>query len=136
MSPQFIEQIVQMLKRHSLAHFEFEQAGACLRLTLGGVSQTLEGASDIPRSALETQDVVLAPGMGILRLSHPQRDEPYIALGAHVEKGQVLAFLQNGVVLDEITAGRAGRVAAVLAAEGDLVGYAQPLFELQCVGAG
>jgi len=133
MSPQFIEQIVQLLKRHSLETFEFEQAGACLRLALGGVSPASASASaSTPVSPnLAAHGIVSAPGMGILRLSHPQRDEPFITAGANVEKGQVMAFLQNGVVLDEVTADRAGRVTSVLAAEGDLIGYGQPLFELQ-----
>lgn len=131
MSPQFIEQIVQLLKRHSLETFEFEQAGACLRLTLGGVSPASASASTPVSPNLEAREIVSAPGMGVLRLSHPQRDEPFIAPGANVEKGQVMAFLQNGVVLDEVTADRAGRVTSVLAAEGDLIGYGQPLFELQ-----
>ncbi|MFJ2363464.1 acetyl-CoA carboxylase biotin carboxyl carrier protein [Pseudomonas sp. NPDC087697] len=129
MSPQFIEQIVQLLKLHSLETFEFEQAGACLRLTLGGVSPASASTPVSPN--LEACGIVSAPGMGILRLRHPQRDDPFIAPGANVEKGQVIAFLQNGVLLDEVTADRAGRVICVLAEDGDLIGYGQPLFELQ-----
>jgi acetyl-CoA carboxylase biotin carboxyl carrier protein len=116
-----------------LETFEFEQAGACLRLTLGDISPApaSASASTMVSPNQETHGVVPAPGMGILRLSHPQRDEPFIAPGANVEKGQVMAFLRNGILLDEVTADRAGRVISVLAEEGDLIGYGQPLFELQ-----
>ncbi|NBA94872.1 acetyl-CoA carboxylase biotin carboxyl carrier protein subunit [Pseudomonas sp. R5(2019)] len=126
MTPDFIEQVVQMLNKRALRAFEFEQAGACLRLMPGGQALTAPVAL-----AVAPPPTLNATGLGHLRLTHPQRREPCVTAGTSVTAGQVLAFLQTGTLLQPVLAEQAGVIARVLASEGELIGFAQPLFELE-----
>lgn len=126
MSPEFIEQLIFMLQKHGLNALEFEQAGCLLSLKLDGSSLV------DPQPAKEaTRTFIGSPGMGVLRLAHPQRDEPFVALGAEVKEGQIVAFLQNDEVLGAIKADCSGVLVAALAQEGQVVGFSQPLFEMR-----
>lgn len=129
MSPDFIEQVIKLVKQHSLCAFEFEQASACLRISFYGRGSGLPEPQEAPASA-QAINYLTSPAMGVLRLKHPQHDEVFCALGSEVEEGQVVAFLQNGALLEEIKASSTGVLFAALAEDGDVVGYAQNLFEV------
>lgn len=130
MSPEFIEQVIKLVKQRSLCAFEFEQAGACLRIVLDGRDSGLQEspAAVAPARAITC---LTSPAMGVLRLKHPQRDEVFCPLGSEVKEGQIVAFLQNDEVLEEVKASGAGVLLAALAEDGDVVGYGQNLFEVR-----
>lgn len=131
MSPEFIEEVVMLLQTRSLKFFEFEQAGACLSLKIDGKGKAVSPATHVERVTEEASKLISSPSMGVLRLTHPQRDKPFVALGSEIKEGQIIAFLQNDDLLDEIRANRSGVLAATVAEEGQVVGFAQPLFELR-----
>jgi len=74
--------------------------------------------------------IVPAPTVGIVRHGHPLRDVPLAPIGARVECGQSLVLLQIGHLLVPVPAPRDGAVTALLANDGDAVGYGDPLIEL------
>lgn len=132
MTPDFIEQVVQMLNKRSLRAFEFEQAGASLRVMPGGQALALpEVLGPKPEPTTASAATLNATGLGHLRLTHPQRSEPCVTTGATVAAGQVLAFLQTGRLLQPVLAEQTVVIGRVLAGEGELIGFAQPLFELR-----
>ncbi|MNF90147.1 acetyl-CoA carboxylase biotin carboxyl carrier protein subunit [compost metagenome] len=69
--------------------------------------------------------------MGILRLTHPQREESFVKMGSEIKEGQIVAFLQNDDLLEEVKANCSGVLVAAVAQEGQVIGFAQPLFELR-----
>jgi len=130
MSPEFIEKVVFLLQKHSLKAFEFEQAGAFLSLKLD--AQTNVGSIVHPQPVeVEPGKFIHSPAMGVLRLTHPQREESFVKLGSEIKEGQIIAFLQNDELLEEIKANCSGVLVAAVAQEGQVVGFAQPIFEIR-----
>ncbi|GAB4586322.1 acetyl-CoA carboxylase biotin carboxyl carrier protein [Nocardia sp. IFM 10818] len=57
--------------------------------------------------------------------------EPFVAPGDYVEEGQVVAIVEAMKLMNRITAPGAGRVVAILPADGDVVEYGQRLILLE-----
>jgi acetyl-CoA carboxylase biotin carboxyl carrier protein len=76
------------------------------------------------------EDVVASPGFGLFLHAHPLRDTPLVRLGDRVTAGQALGLLKIGALLLPIRAPRRAVVEAVLATEGSLVGFGDPLVAL------
>jgi acetyl-CoA carboxylase biotin carboxyl carrier protein len=131
MSPEFIEKVVILLQKHSLRAFEFEQAGACLNLKFDAKANATSAASHIERIEEEPCNIIFSPSMGVLRLTHPQREESFVKVGSEIKEGQIVAFLQNDELLEEVKANCSGVLVAAVAQEGQVIGFAQPLFELR-----
>jgi biotin carboxyl carrier protein len=104
---------------NELGHHDFRQAvieSADWRLVI----ERLPGLP--PPPTVMPPVLVVAPVAGTF--------ESALAVGASVAEGQTLAIIR---VLDNenaIASPRRGRVVEICAQEGDLVGYAQPLFRL------
>lgn len=137
MSPEFIEQLVGLLKGSSIMEFEYEQGSSCVRLRLDqdvdqwGGNQAASGYEALPHVPNVMKKNIVASDIGVLRLTHPQHDKPFIVPGAPVLQGQVVAFLQVGEILREITSTVSGILGQSLAKDGDLIGYGQAVFELE-----
>lgn len=134
MNLQTLESIAALLQRHNLSFIEYEHAGVAVRLEGAARSGHPVAQSVVPVSTPGTQRParhVTAPGFGTLHLTHPQRSQPAVQTGGQVRAGDVVAWLECGPLLQEVTAQHGGTVVAIMAEQGALVGYAQPLFELE-----
>jgi acetyl-CoA carboxylase biotin carboxyl carrier protein len=74
---------------------------------------------------------VISTRVGVVHLSDPRSGTMPAPVGAAVEEGQVLAWIQTLGVHQEVRAPRAGRILEILVAEGDPVEYGQALLVLQ-----
>jgi len=131
MSPEFIEKVVVLLQKHSLRAFEFEQAGACLSLKFDAKANAASPTDHLERVGEEPCKIIHSPSMGVLHLAHPQREESFVKVGSEIKEGQIVAFLQNDDLLEEVKANCSGVLVAAIAQEGQVIGFAQPLFELR-----
>jgi biotin carboxyl carrier protein len=75
-------------------------------------------------------EVVASSGVGHFLHAHPLRAQPLVAPDDAVVAGQPLGLLRVGTLLLQATAPRDAVVARVVAADGALVGYGDPLVEL------
>ncbi|MFD2646094.1 biotin/lipoyl-containing protein [Pseudomonas japonica] len=127
MNGERLQGIAALFRRQGLVELEVEMAGERLALVAG------RGQGDMAPvqtpAALPAALVLRSPGMGLLRLCHPQRAQAEVAAGAVVIPGQVVAWLENDGLLEEIRAVEAGVVGQVLTGDGQRVGYADALFE-------
>ncbi|HEX5741501.1 MAG TPA: acetyl-CoA carboxylase biotin carboxyl carrier protein subunit [Pilimelia sp.] len=80
--------------------------------------------------------LVRAPLVGTFYAAPRPGADPFVAVGDVVEAGQPLAIVEAMKLLNEITAGCAGRVAELLVADGAGVDYDQPLMRLTPVPEG
>lgn len=76
---------------------------------------------------------VCAPSVGTFHRAASPGAAPFAAVGDLVGSGQQLAIVEAMKLMLPVKADRAGRVAAVLKADGDPVEFGDPLFELASV---
>ncbi|MET8360886.1 acetyl-CoA carboxylase biotin carboxyl carrier protein [Micromonospora sp. NPDC005171] len=73
---------------------------------------------------------VRAPIVGTFYRASEPGARPFVAVGDLVRPGQPVAIVEAMKLMNEVTADRAGRVAAILVEDGQPVEYDQPLVEL------
>lgn len=81
----------------------------------------------VAMAARPPEAFALAAGIGRLRLAHPRGGRP-AAEGDAVRRGQVVAWLQAGPLLQPVLAGDDGRLGPPLLAEDALVGHGDRVF--------
>nr|WP_204342089.1 acetyl-CoA carboxylase biotin carboxyl carrier protein [Micromonospora terminaliae] len=74
---------------------------------------------------------VRAPVVGTFYRSPEPGAAPFVAVGDVVRPGQVVGIVEAMKLMNEVTAGQAGRVAEVLVEDGKPVEYDQPLIALE-----
>ena len=132
MNIDMVEQIAELLRRRHLAAIEYEVAGQSISLVAGSArsdKMPLVIAESTTPAVIPAAVRVQAPGMGFIRLCHPQRQGEGVNSGDSVETGQVVAWLEDDGLLIEVRASQPGVVARILVEEGERVGYAQALIE-------
>lgn len=118
-----------LLRAGSVA-LELDLGGTRLRMVPGGCGGGGEGVSADPAPAPPPARGIDSDGPGRLRLADPAGGAPFVTEGATVRDGQLVALLEVGAALLPVHARASGRIAAVLAADGEIVGYGTPLFRL------
>lgn len=73
---------------------------------------------------------VRAPIVGTFYRASEPGARPFVVVGDLVRPGQPVAIVEAMKLMNEVTADRAGRVAAILVEDGQPVEYDQPLVEL------
>jgi len=153
-----IERLLGFMDKHGLEEFEYERDGLRIRLkkasahSQGAVrvfpapeivvpgaspashasasahapSAAREASSDPGRS--EDLHVVKSPIVGTYYASATPGGEPFVAVGAHVESGQVLCIIEAMKLMNEIEADVAGEVVRIFVENGQPVEYGEPLF--------
>jgi len=86
----------------------------------------------VSRSAADPTLVeVRAPVPGIFYRRPAPGHEPFVAVGTPVEAGTTVAIVEVMKLMTHVTAGTAGRIAEVCAADGDLVDEGRALFRIE-----
>lgn len=81
--------------------------------------------------SIQEGTIIRSPLVGIFHASDSQNGEPFVTVGTSVKEGQVLAAIEAMKMLNNVVAGCDGTVTEVLAKDGELVEYAQPLFVIE-----
>lgn len=127
-------EILRVLAGSDVDELELEQGAIRLRVrrTLTSSEPNTEEPSALPRSehAEDASSLVTAPVVGWFRRSATIDGPPLADVGHTVEAGQRLAIIEAVQVVHDVVAERAGVVVEVLVADGEGVGYGQPLFRL------
>jgi acetyl-CoA carboxylase biotin carboxyl carrier protein len=97
---------------------------------------TEAGQTRISFVSAQDRVTVKAPHAGVLLTTHPLRSTSLVRSGDQVKKGQVIALLQAGPLLQSIVAPCTGTVLSMPAPEGALVGYGTTLFVLEAETSG
>ena len=120
-----LRSLAAAMSRSGIARIEIEGPEGRLSLQVSPDAAPVPAVGEPAPAACST---VGAASMGIFRRAHPDGLFTPCGEGASVEAGQILAFLQVDRLLLPVQAAGPGRIVAVLAAEGSLVGYGDPLF--------
>ncbi len=144
-----IRKLIELMEEKGLAELELKNRLGEVRLVRGGArsSQAAEPVVALPAAAPATIQppntatselvgsglAIYSPMVGTFyRAPNPDAD-PYIEVGAVVEKGAVVCIIEAMKMMNEIQAEQRGRVTRILVENAEPVEYEQPLFVLEPV---
>jgi acetyl-CoA carboxylase biotin carboxyl carrier protein len=105
-------------------------AGAGIRAATADATAAETPTADATTADATTPVTIDAPVLGVIRLGPVSPAAPFVSVGASVQAGDVVACLEVLDEVHEVAATHSGVVTEILAADGDLIEYQQPLFAL------
>ena len=75
--------------------------------------------------------VVTAPMVGTFYAAPAPGAKPFVEIGTEVKPGDVLCIIEAMKMMNQIESDKAGRIASILAKNGDPVEFGQPLFVIE-----
>ena len=133
-----VRALAALLDEVNLSEIDYAEGARRVRVArapANGSSATASIPTPVPGHApippAEPAGTVKAPMVGTVYLA-PQPDAaPFIKIGDNVRDGQTLLIIEAMKVMNHIASPRAGRIAAILVADGMPVEYGQPLLVLE-----
>ena len=139
MEPTKIREYAQLLREMDLTALEI-QADGTVRLERNP-SAPAAPAVEAPAARAERAvpsapaepdaSVVVSPMVGVFYIAPQENAEPFVQVGSEVKQGDVLCIIEAMKLMNEITVEFDGVVTEVLAVNGAVVEYGQPLFRVR-----
>ena len=149
-----IKKLIELLEESGIAEIEIkegEEAVRISRMSPGALSThppqvahlagapSAAGAAPAPEAVAESpaqkpkpsEHVITAPMVGTFYASPSPGAKAFVEIGDEVKVGQVLCIIEAMKMMNQIEADRAGRIASVMARNGDPVEFGQPLFVVE-----
>src|SRR5215470_3160504 len=150
-----IKKLIELLEESGIAEIEIkegEEAVRISRMSAGALSThppqvahlaaapSAPGAAAPPEAAAAeapvpkpkpNEHVITAPMVGTFYASPSPGAKPFVEIGDEIKVGQVLCIIEAMKMMNQIEADRAGRLASVMARNGDPVEFGQPLFVVE-----
>ena len=146
-----IRRLVELMKEHDLSGMDLRQGEMRIQLRRGarpvvtgvaalpalapeGAPAPAEPARRPPMAAKEAEDehlvLITNPIVGTFYAAPDPESPPYAKVGDHVGPETTVCIVEAMKVFNEIPAGVAGKIVAVLVENGEPVEYGQPLFKV------
>lgn len=139
-----IKELIAILEESSLSVLEIQKEdGSKVHLekpqavqqivTAQAPAQTTAAPTQVvaPASApASTAKTIKAPIVGVFYVAPAPDAEPYVYVGKQVKKGDTVCIIEAMKCMNEIQAEEDGTITEILAKDGDLVEYGQPLFSI------
>lgn len=144
-----IRQILEIMRAHELAEFEYERDGLRIRLKKGSSANppaaqpvpaynphapsATPGAPAVERGEADALHlaVVKSPVVGTFYRSPDPNAPPFIQIGNTVTKGQVLCIIEAMKLMNEIASEYDGEVVNIFVEDGQPVQYGERLFAIK-----
>ena len=150
-----IKKLIELLEESGIAGIEIkegEEAVRISRMPVGAMPQPPQvthlaappGAGAAPPAAAEaaagdgaapkpkpSEHVITAPMVGTFYASPSPGAKAFVEIGDEIKVGQVLCIIEAMKMMNQIEADKAGRLASVMARNGDPVEFGQPLFVVE-----
>jgi acetyl-CoA carboxylase biotin carboxyl carrier protein len=145
-----IKKLIELLQESGIAEIEIkegEEAVRISRMPVGPAAQPpqvtmmpapttaaaptvveVAPAESAVQAAKASEHVITAPMVGTFYASPSPGAKPFVEIGDEITVGQVLCIIEAMKMMNQIEADRAGRIASVMARNGDPVEFGQPLF--------
>ena len=144
-----IREILDLLKGSDVTEFELGRGDIVLKVRRGGapagsyapqqqasapaVRQSAEAAAPAPK-AQETPapayKEIVSPIVGTFYRSPSPDSAPFVEVGTHVVKGQILCIIEAMKIMNQIESDATGSISAILVENAQPVAYGQPLFHI------
>ena len=146
-----IKKLIELLEESGIAEIEIKEGEEAVRIsrmpTSGGVVPQVAHlpaaappplaapALPAPESAAAkpkpNEHVITAPMVGTFYASPSPGAKAFVEIGDEIKIGQVLCIIEAMKMMNQIEADKAGRIASIMARNGDPVEFGQPLFVVE-----
>jgi len=150
-----IKKLIELLEESGIAEIEIKEGEEALRISrlgaTGPIPQVMPPAlhpamspaaaaaalapAPAPESAAHkpkpNEHVITAPMVGTYYASPSPGAKPFVEIGDEIKVGQVLCIIEAMKMMNQIEADKAGRIASIMAHNGDPVEFGQPLFVVE-----
>jgi len=136
-----IQSIIKDFESSTLMTLELEMEGFKLRLSKNKTTeiQNTQPAKEESQQPIQTtqkpiqlnpQNIIKSPLVGTFYAASTPNGKPFVEVGSHVKKGQVVCIIEAMKIMNEITSPYDGVIKEVLAKNGDVIGFNQVLMRL------
>lgn len=138
LDPEYVKQLVEMMKSTGLDELEISNNGVSIRLRRPGSAPMAmpTAAYTAPIATVATpapiaENAVTSPMVGTFYRSASPSTPPLVQVGSVVKKGQQLCIIEAMKTMNPVESDRDGTIAAVLVENAQPVEFGQPLFEIK-----
>ena len=135
-------ELIKRLEGSSVRRLALEAAGYKVEIERGvPAAAGLGGGAPLPAAertgeaalpaATDNRYAVVAPLLGTFYRSPQPGAKPFVDVGSVVSQGQPVAIVEAMKIMNQIVSERGGRVAEIVAKDGDWVEFQQPLMYLE-----
>jgi acetyl-CoA carboxylase biotin carboxyl carrier protein len=147
-----IKKLIELLQESGISEIEIKEGEESVRISRMPVAiapqvthlPAVPTAATVPTLAAEvaaaeraapkpkpSEHVITAPMVGTFYASPSPGAKPFVEIGDEIKLGQILCIIEAMKMMNQIEADRAGRIASVMARNGDPVEFGQPLFVVE-----
>lgn len=141
-----IKKLIEMLQESDLTEIEVGQGDESVRITRGGVAQTVsvapsnnqvvQNAAEIPQqinnqTELVSGQAIKSPIVGTFYRRPGPDKNPFIKVGDSVEVGDVLCIIEAMKMMNEIKSEYSGKVTSINAEDGDPIEFDQHIITIE-----
>jgi acetyl-CoA carboxylase biotin carboxyl carrier protein len=151
-----VKKLIELLEESGIAEIEIKEGEEAVRISrmpthLGAAQQiptfampppvvTHSSAPALPAAAADApaapkskpnEHVVTAPMVGTYYSAPSPGAKSFVEIGDEVKVGAVLCIIEAMKMMNQIEADKAGRIASIMAKNGDPVEFGQPLFVIE-----
>ena len=122
-------QAIELSDGNDSIRLEKPAAAAAAPVTVQAAPAPVPAAEPAPATA-ESGKTINAPIVGVFYAAPSPDSDPYVYAGKKVKKGDTVCIIEAMKCMNEIQAEADGEIIEVLAKDGELVEYDQPLFRI------
>ena len=136
-----IQALIKTLDNSSIEKFEYECDEYRLSLKKGSSTVAVKKAQAEPAVEEESADEadekelieITAPMVGTFYSATEPGAEPFVKVGSKIDADSIICILEAMKLFTEVEADVSGEIVEILAKDGDLVEYGQPLFSVKAI---
>jgi len=135
-----IQALIKTLDNSSIEKFEYECDEYYLSLKKGSSVVTVKKTQAEPVVEEEISDAdekelieITAPMVGTFYSATEPGAEPFVKVGSKIDADSIICILEAMKLFTEVEADVSGEIVEILAKDGDLVEYGQPLFSVKAI---
>ena len=136
-----IQALIKTLDNSSIEKFEYEcdeyrlslkkgSSAVAVKATKPEVAVEEEAADEIDEKELIE---ITAPMVGTFYSATEPGAEPFVKVGSKIDADSVICILEAMKLFTEVEADVSGEIVEILAKDGELVEYGQPLFSVKAI---
>jgi acetyl-CoA carboxylase biotin carboxyl carrier protein len=142
-----IKKLIELLEESGIAEIEIKEGEEGVRISrmpVGVAAPVAQVAAAPPLAPAASvapaaevakpkpnEHVITAPMVGTFYASPSPGAKAFVEIGDEIKIGQVLCIIEAMKMMNQIEADKAGRIASVMASNGDPVEFGQPLFVVE-----